>query len=253
MLFYKYSIIALCLFNFTALAAESPYWEQYLREKQTGKVSNLREHIRNLSTLPETGVSMDDLEERQKILCYFLSTGGKKGFRKTKAPPEEKAILESAYLFLGMASEIDPFSFINFDLRGMHKYFGCNDDDIRIYNHFTIAQQYYTVGRMIAKWQLHHNSNYLRMNLSSYYVLLRLKDEFAKGNQTVNLATELASFSARFTPDLMDRGLELWNKFAKALRDPDLSLKPTDTKEADNVALRQVLNSTDTIVRDTLA
>lgn len=253
MLVYKYFLVALCLFNFTGFAAESPYWEQYLREKKDGKVSNLREHVRNLCTLPETGVTADDLEERQKALCYFLSTGGKKGFRKTKTSPEEKAILENAHLFLGMVSEIEPFSSIHYDLRGMHRSYGCDDSDIRVYNHFTIAQQYFTVGRMIAKWQLHHNLNYLRMNLSSYYVLQRLKDEFARGNKTADLADELRSFSDRFTPDLMDKGLEIWNKLANALQDPGLPMKPTATKETDSSALRQVLSATDTIVRDTLA
>ncbi|MBY0462157.1 MAG: hypothetical protein K2Q34_03130 [Alphaproteobacteria bacterium] len=250
---YRYFIIALCLCNFIASAADNPYWDQYLKDKKVGKVANLNEHIQSLYTLPETGISMDALEERQKALSYFLSTGGKKGFRKTKTPPEEKAILENAHLFLGMVSEIDPFSFIESNLRDVYRYYSLDEGDSRVYKHFTIAQQYFTVGRMIAKWQLHQNSNYLKMILSDYYILTRLRDEFAKGNQIVNLVAELESFTNRFTPALVKRGLNIWNKISNTLQDPGLPVKPSITQETDNSALRQVLNSTDTIVRDTLA
>jgi hypothetical protein len=170
---YKYFIVALCLCNFIASAADNPYWDQYLKDKKAGKVANLNEHIQSLYTLPETGISMDDLEERQKALFYFLSTGGKKGFRKTATPPKEKAVLENAHFFLGMVSEIDPFSFIESNLRDGYRYYSLDDGDSRVYKHFTIAQQYFTVGRMIAKWQLHHNSNYLKIILSNYYILTR--------------------------------------------------------------------------------
>ncbi|MBY0281408.1 MAG: hypothetical protein K2W94_04540 [Alphaproteobacteria bacterium] len=248
---YRYLIIALCLFNFIANAADNHYWEEYLKEKKAGKIANLKEHIQTLCSLPAEGISSEDLEKRRRALFYFLSTGGKNGFRTIKTPPEEKVILENAYLFLGMLTEMDYQSSSNLDLQRNYK--TAKDSDKKIDNHFTIAQQYFTVGRMIANWQQYNNLNYARIILSNNFILPRLNREFGKGNQTAGLQDELRSLSTRFTPALMDRGLEIWNQLAKSLQDPDFPLKSTADKEADNTGLRQALSSIGKIVRDTLA
>jgi hypothetical protein len=109
------------------------YWNEY----QQKKVS-LVAHLRDLSTCSQNA----GIEEKQRgadAIVYFISTGGKNGFRKAPATADEIKILANALFFSGKVMEND-FS------QTSKIYRNGQVSNAEIVTHLDVAQKIFSLG-----------------------------------------------------------------------------------------------------------
>ena len=94
MLFLRISLLLFTIVQLNSAIAGSPdeFWQEYQTSTQSGKVRSAVEHVRNLSTKLETDTPQQ-LQHKKSAILWFMATGGKDGFRKDIATPEEKKIM----------------------------------------------------------------------------------------------------------------------------------------------------------------
>ena len=126
--------LSVLLLNKVCLANKTDgYWDEY----QQKKVS-LVTHLRDLSTCPQNA-GIEEKQRRADAIVYFISTGGKNGFRKTPATRDEIAILAKALFFSGRVMESD-FS------QASKVYRKGQQSSTEINDHLDIAQKIFSAG-----------------------------------------------------------------------------------------------------------
>ena len=95
------------LFLFTILFGQlcfadsgDEYWNAYEGQRKIKANYSLVEHVNNLFT-SSNGLSLEAQEKQANAILYFISTGGKYGFRKAPATAEEIKTLSTALYFSG--------------------------------------------------------------------------------------------------------------------------------------------------------
>ena len=122
------------------------FWQEYQTVKKSGLVQNAVSHVKRLSIRLETDTP-ERLESKKSAILWFMATGGKNGFRKTVATPEEKLILENALIFatiLHMIRRNDPLSIIH-----VRRNAGISDQDQRTKTHLVAAQRVIVATRIM--------------------------------------------------------------------------------------------------------
>ena len=257
-----YKVISVFLFqilflSFSVNAAGSPgdvHWGEYKASKRTGKVKNITDYVESLYTVTES-ISFEDMQKRDRAISYFLSTGGKNGFAKRSATPEERIVLENAMMFSGMVAALDPRMPPGIELKN-ERYFYCqngNDGgDKKIKKHLAIAQRYFAMGRLIGNWKIQKSPDYVKMVLCANYISPALECEFLKDNHADGFTHKVEPIAPYFTPALTDRILELWNNIPKMKPGPVVAIKLPLLEKDDVDSLKSVLAGIKNIERDTM-
>lgn len=227
------------------------YWEDFQTSYREGKTSTLVEYVQSLYILP-TGISEEELTRRSCALLYFLTTGGKYGFRKTPATSAETVVLENAFLFLGLAEAADTTSFPGLDLTRIRRRYGFQEEDENIQQHLILGQRYFTYGRIIGLWHQQHAPQLIRIILSQDYVLPRLVQEFKRGRSIDSLQAELKSLKDDFSSNLALRSSMLWEGLLKVEAGNRYNAKES-LKKGDVTDLAPILSGFDNIIRESLA
>ena len=120
--------------------AENAYWDKYEAEKTTGRVKNLVEHVQNLSNCP-LDMAFDQKQEHANAIIYFITTGGKYGFRSTPANSDERIAIANSLRFSGKVLEALDFS------QEYTAYKKASPSDANIVEHLKAAQAIFFQGQ----------------------------------------------------------------------------------------------------------
>ncbi len=120
MLVFRISLLV--ILSFSSVIAETPeiFWSDFETAKKNKVVSNVVEYVHGLATQPNTDdfdqIKTSELPEyRQKLseqmkykkaaILWFMTTGGKYGFRQQPATQEELGIMVDALIFIAILHE----------------------------------------------------------------------------------------------------------------------------------------------------
>ena len=148
-----YTVFIYCLLSilvsFKTSMASTPddFWQEYQTVKKSGLVQNAVSHVKRLSIRLETDTP-ERLESKKSAILWFMATGGKNGFRKTVATPEEKLILENALIFATILHRLHhPKKFLQIVV--VRRDADISDEDQRIQTHLVAAQRVMTATRIM--------------------------------------------------------------------------------------------------------
>ena len=122
MLVFRVSFLLFVILSFSSVIAATPekFWDDYETAKNNKTVSNVVEHVQSLATWLNTDdfdqVKISEISEyRQKLteqmeykraaILWFMTTGGKYGFRQQPATKEELGIMVDALIFTAILHE----------------------------------------------------------------------------------------------------------------------------------------------------
>jgi|GEM_PF-4892630 len=147
------NFLKLLLFIFSiaySQAQEGPdqYWADYEAAKRLGTVRKPIDYLSVLSTRFQTDTNQT-LDRKKNAILWFMATGGKKGFAKRSATPEERSVMEKALMFVALLTESNKSSsFI--DIGSMR----VGEPDEKIAKHLRKAQEIISSTRVLIKSSL---------------------------------------------------------------------------------------------------
>ena len=158
MLVFRVSFLLFVILSFSSVIAATPekFWEGYEAAKNNKAVSNVVEHVRSLSTRLETD-NIERVEYKKSAILWFMTTGGKHGFRPQPATQEELGIMVDTLIFATIWHEDKhPEDLFSIDTK-----VGLSKKDAQIQTHLLLVQKIITATRI-----MFHGSNVCSLLLS---------------------------------------------------------------------------------------
>ncbi|MBY0462039.1 MAG: hypothetical protein K2Q34_02540 [Alphaproteobacteria bacterium] len=192
---------AIVPFKSVAANTADDFWKEYQTAKQSKSVTKLIDHVQNLATRSDKD-SPTRLEQKKSAILWFMATGGKNGFRKRPATPEEKKVMKNALIFATLVHEINDENQL-LPIMGARRDTGVTIEDARVKKHLAKVQSIITATRIMANGSMDASSfePYTQELYNKEYVPTVLQAKYAISISTIQWEQEAKAFSNIFTVD----------------------------------------------------